>query len=240
MGIPFQVRIPVSLQLKNSLQFEENEEAEAEEPETYENPEKLLDKAHEDAGMIVKEAELEALRIIKDAQVAAEESKKEIFDEAREQGYSDGYKQAVEQYEALVKEAEQTREQARTEYDEALAGMESDAVEMILAIAKKVIGEEMNAKNENILQLVRQAFEKCSNRESILLKVSPDDYDFIQENIDEITSQVTGIGELEIKKDPSLKSGGCIVETPFGSVDAGYETKLRKIEEAFIKALGKR
>jgi flagellar assembly protein FliH len=44
---------------------------------------------------------------------------------------------------------------------------------------------------------------------------------------------VEGIGELNIKKDTSLKTGGCIVETAYGTVDASLQTKFKKIESAF-------
>jgi len=44
-----------------------------------------------------------------------------------------------------------------------------------------------------------------------------------------------GIGQLEIVKDQALKLGALILETPYGSVDAGMDTKLKKIEEAFSR-----
>lgn len=237
MGLPFQIRVPASLQRESVIRDEELDSEVSEAAEEVLTPEMILKKAHEDGVMIVKEAELEALRILKEASAEAENIKKEIIEEARKQGYSDGYDQAVKQYESLVAEAEKLRAQSMEEHDKILAGIEAEAVEIILDIAKKVIGEEISQNSEAILMLVRDACEKCSNRETILLKVSPEDYDIVQEHLEEITQKVTGINKLEVRKDLSLAKGACVVETPFGSVDGGFETKLRKIEEEFMKAL---
>ena len=49
-----------------------------------------------------------------------------------------------------------------------------------------------------------------------------------------------GIGNLDIRKDPSLNAGDVIIETPYGTVNAGVSTKLKKIEDAFIKLIGKK
>jgi len=92
---------------------------------------------------------------------------------------------------------------------------------------------EISTNKEVILSLIKQAFEKCSSKENVVLKVSNEDYEYVCANKDVIMGQVEGIGELDIKKDSSLKAGGCIVETPYGTIDAGMETKFKKIENAF-------
>ena len=89
------------------------------------------------------------------------------------------------------------------------------------------------------MYLVKQAFEKCANRENIVLKAAPEDHEFLVNNKDRLLSMVEGVGELEIKKDTSLKPGGCIVETLYGSMDAGIQIKMKKIEEAFRQVIGK-
>lgn len=87
--------------------------------------------------------------------------------------------------------------------------------------------------------MVRQALEKCSNREDLTIKVSSQDYDFLVENKEKLLSMIDGVGNLDIKRDPALKTGDCLVETSYGNIDAGVQTKIRKIEEAFLKIVGK-
>jgi len=186
-----------------------------------------LEKARKQADEIIRQAELEAAKILEEAK-------------EKQKGFEKGYEEAKSQYEDLIQEAELIRENALKEYQETLQSIEKDALNIILDISRKVIGTEISMNKEKLLEMIAQAFERCSNRENITLKVSSADYDFIIENKDRILSMVEGIGQLEIVKDQALKLGALILETPYGSVDAGMDTKLKKIEEAFFKVLASR
>jgi len=204
--------------------------------ELVDEREAILAKAREESESMLEEARSQALSIIDGAKKEAEEIKCRAEEEARRRGYEAGYNEGKSQYEALIREAEEIKARAEEEYARLLAGIETDAVNMILDIAKKVIGAELKQNKESILHLVRQAFEKCTNKERLVLKVSPEDYDFVNENKDKLLSMLGGAEEIEIKKDSSLCSGGCIVDTPFGSIDASAQTRLAMIEEAFAQA----
>ena len=198
-----------------------------------------LEKAREEAEMVLKEAQYEALRIIEKAEIEANQLRISIEENARLNGYNEGYKEAGMEYENLLKEAESIKEQAKTEHSQVLAGIEQEAIGLILEIAKSVIGKEISFNKENLLYLIKQAFEKCSNKESAVLKVSSEDYEFITDNKTRMFSMVEGIGDVEIKSDSSLRTGACILETPYGMIDAGIHTKLNKVEEAFYQVVGK-
>jgi flagellar assembly protein FliH len=202
------------------------------------NSEEIIKNARIDAELIIQEAQYEANRILENSKIEADENKDKIFSEAREKGYNDGFTEGKQQYEELVSEAEQIRENAKLEYKEILDSIESDAVNLILDIAKNVIGTEISFHKEDILYLVKQAFEKCANKESVLLKAAPEDYDFIIANKNRLLSMIENVGELKIKKDSSLKAGACIIETQYGSIDAGIQTKIKKIEEMFKQMIG--
>lgn len=241
LGIPFQVKTPAvnfeTIKKAESFIPTEMEEELPLDAKTGEEPELLLQKAREEADLIIKEAHYEALRIIEKTEAEAGESKLQIEEQAREAGYMEGVEEARRQYEGLVQEAAATLEQARMEYRAILESVEADAVNVILDIARKVISDELSTGKEHIMSMVRQAFEKCANRDSLVLRVSPQDYEYLDGNRDELLSMVEGIGELELKRDSSLKVGACIVETPYGSIDAGVETRMRKIEEAFRQCI---
>jgi flagellar assembly protein FliH len=103
-------------------------------------------------------------------------------------------------------------------------------------VAQKVISSELTSNKDYIINLVVQALDKCSSRNNIKLKVSPDDFVFLSENKEKLSSLVD-VERIEIKNDLSLKPGACIIETPIGNVDGGVQTKLHKIEDAFREIL---
>lgn len=240
VGVPIQIRRPVNyhnIKKANDLKFDMPKKS-GDKVENQSHDE-LIDKAKEEAATIIKEAELEAVKLIEVAQIEGDKVKLSIENEAREEGFKNGYEEAKKQYESLIEEAECIKNKAEEEYGEILDRVEKDAVNVILDIAKKVIGEQISLNKENILEVLRKGFEKCSNKEDITIKVAPSDHEFVVENREKILSLTEGIGKLDIRKDPSLKAGDCIIETPYGTVDPGVSTKLKKIEDAFSKLMGK-
>ncbi len=238
-GMPFQVRIPVALQ--NSRQQEECQgifvTPDTDEPEITEKPEEIIERAHEEAAMIVKEAEYEARRIMDDAYTEAKEKAAVMEEEAWQKGYSEGIAAAQKECEVTIAQAEEIKAGALMEHDEVLAGIEAEVVNLILDVSKKVIGSEIALNKENMIYLIKQAIEGCSNKNGILLKVAPEDYNFLMANRDKLSAYIDCADEIELKQEMSLKQGACMLETPFGNVDAGVQTKLKKIEEAFRELL---
>ncbi len=240
VGGPVQIRVPVNFQTikmayKTNAKFEdENLEQEVTEIEEA-NYEEIIERAKIQSEDLIKAAESQAQRIIEDAEDEACERIKALEAEARQQGFEKGYEEAKNMYEHLLSEAENIREHAKVEHSEVMAGIERDAIELIMDIARRVIGEEITLNKGHLVNIVGEALGKSSNRDNITVRVSAQDYDYVLDNTDKLLSMAEGIGEIDIKKDAALKPGDCLVETSYGSIDAGVETKLRKIEEAFIK-----
>lgn len=237
MGTPFHVKLPINFQTVQPPEDCEITEEEDLQDVLEENPDDIISKAKEEAEYIIKEAEIEAERLMEQARQEAERVASEVYQDAVKNGYEDGRKEAENQHKDIISEAENTRQQARAEYNEVLAGMEAEAINLILDISRKVIGMEISTNKESLLQLVKAAFDKCSNREKMLLRVSVEDFDNIDQNRQRLLSMIEGLGELEIKADPSIRQGDCIIETAFGTVDAGVDTKLSKIEDEFKMAI---
>lgn len=238
IGNPFRISTPFHFNTVKTAEIIDSNEDEKVCRLSAADAEDIIEQARKEAELIIKEAQYEASRILENAQSELEQIRRAAEDEARRRGYEDGLRESKKQYEDLLREAQLIKESARVEYGKVISGIESDAVELVLDIARRVIGMELSSNRENVLHLVRQALDKCTNREKIILKVSSGDYEYVLENKERLLSMVEGISELEIKRDCSLKTGSCLVETQYGSIDAGAETKLKKIEEAFRQALG--
>jgi flagellar assembly protein FliH len=242
VGIPFLVKSPVTYQppvirvnnFGTKIASEELEETSQVDYKAI--GEEIINKAKIEADYIIKEALLEAKEIITKASVEVQELRDKTLQESEEEGYSTGIARAQEEYEGLLQEAGEIKEQAGVEYKQVLDSLEADAVNTIIAISKKVISKELECK-ENILLLVKEAFEKCSKDHKSVLKLSGQDYDYVNENKDKLMSMLERSEEIEIKKDLSLKEGGCVIDTPFGSIDASADTKFEKIENDFESLL---
>jgi Flagellar biosynthesis/type III secretory pathway protein len=237
VGVPFQIKSPVTYQppvrnINIARDLVQTTEEEQESVDFKALGEEIVSKAKTEADMIIKEALLEAKDIIKNASVDAEQLKQQVCEASSEEGYTQGIAQAKQEYEALIEEAQEIKKQAGVEYKQILDSLEEDAINTIIEIAKKVISKELECK-QNILLLVKDAFEKCSKDRKAVLKLSEQDYEFVSENKNELESMLERSEEIEIRKDLSLKEGGCVIETSYGSIDASASTKFEKIENDF-------
>lgn len=238
VGIPFLIKSPVTyqppvLRVNNIGTKVENSEADVTPKIDYKAMgDEIINKAKTEADYIIKEALLEAKEIVSKASAEVQELRDNTVQEAEEEGYRSGTIKAQSEYECLLQEARDIKQQASMEYNKILEAVEADAVNTILDIAKKVISKELQCK-ENVLLLVQEAFEKCSKDRKAVLKLSEADYDFVNENKEQLMSMLQRSDDVEIKKDLSLEEGGCVIDTDFGSIDASAQTRFEKIEEDF-------
>jgi flagellar assembly protein FliH len=236
-GRPYSVQIPVTVHKLNIEELSEEEEAESEEMSESPDPELLLENARHKCEMMTREAELEADRIIEEARREAEGGAQKITEEAWQKGYAEGIDAAAEQSRDILAQAEEMRLEAQREHEELIAGMEEEMLSLVMDVTRKVVAGELATDKDLIIRLIREALPKCSNKDGAVLRVSPGDAEKLAENREELLSGIEGADSLEIKKDSTLHAGDCIIETQFGSVDAGVNTRLDKIDEAFKEEL---
>lgn len=245
-----QVHIGVPFYVKNT-QIYRNFDGTAAKIEANKNDEAFFDpvaEAEERSERILAEARQEAARIIEDAKCRAEEivasaeaDAERIKDEAEKKGKQDGYKKGLEEAKDefcnILGEIGKIRDQARKEYGLLLDSAEADIIHMVLDIARKVIETEVSVNREYLLEIIKNAILRCTDRDNIILKVSPHDFDFVLESREKLNAMVDGIEEMEIRKEASLARGSCVVETRYGIIDAGINTKMDKIVEEFNRLI---
>lgn len=193
----------------------------------------------DNADALILEARKEAEDIVEQAKIEAEEIKQNAYEEGKQTALEEAYEKCRNTYGDLMNEAENIRISVLVQQQKLMEGIEEQAVEMIMEVASKVIGKEMLENREYIFALVKEAIENCNFSKGLILRVSNEDYCFVLEHKEHIESLVEEIEGLEIKKDSTLRQGGCVVESRYGSVDTSINTKLRLIKEAFNEIMGR-
>ena len=203
-----------------------------------------IESLEEHANNIIEDAKVMYLRIIEEANSEAQKilniAKQEkglIFAHSTENGFAEGhdagFAKGLNQAEALIQQAAELKlnldERSKQMYKEA----EVEIMEMVLDIARKVIGEELKQNSEILISLIKQALDKCAFKDKLVIRVSEQDYDYVNSNRDKIIVLTEGINDLEILCDKALQKGSCIVETPGGEINSGISVQLNEIEKAF-------
>lgn len=229
-GRPYQIKVPVSIH--NLQEIIDDAETEDENTAAASDPEALIENARKKCEKMISDAEAEAAHLLEEARRQAEKEAAEVAEEAWQRGYAEGMEAAAAQNKALLDEAERIRQKAADDYESIMAGMEEDILELAVKIARKAVAGELAANRDVILQLVASALKECSEKNGAVVRVSPSDCGYLNENRERLEAMTEGAGDIEIKSDSAMKPGDCIIETPLGSIDAGAATRLDKIEEA--------
>ncbi|MBM4380254.1 MAG: type III secretion system stator protein SctL [Deltaproteobacteria bacterium] len=182
------------------------------------------------------EARTTATQIVTDAQKKAEqiiaeaEAKRDaMLAEGREAGRQEGLAQLTE---TLVK--------ARLARDAMLAAAEPEAVKLALKIAEKIIGHDVERDPDLLVDLAATAMDHARGAPSVTLRVHPSHAKLLRTRLPRLMEQLGATRTVLIKDDPDVTGGGCILETPHGTVDAQLFTQLKVLEQVLLPDPGKR
>jgi type III secretion protein L len=171
------------------------------------------------ARIILHDAERKAAAMI---DKAAHES--EVL---RQEAYAAGKAQAATEFTEVIAAAYELRETALHE-------VEQDVLKLSIKLAEKIIGREIKSDKQTIADTVATAMRNVRQQERLIIRVNPADFT----NIQEFKAQLSHSGRckfLDFEPDPKIPSGGCIIESEVGTVDARLETQLKILERTLLR-----
>jgi len=200
----------------------------------------------DEAAVIKQQAEIEAEKIINEAKDKAVEIENEVRqslegerkkarDEGREEGRQEGYGEGKTEVERLVQRTQVILERAQDKRGEILSETEKEIVALVLLIARKVIKIISENQRDVIVSNVVQSLRKIKGRGSVIIRVNMADLQLATEHKDEFIKMVEGASSVQIVEDSTVDSGGCIIETDFGEIDARISSQLAELESKILE-----
>lgn len=170
--------------------------------------------------------ELAVPRPAEEQLAAAEASREAELEAARAEGYEEGLAAGRAEVSAAARALGVAA--ARLDQASAAAATEAEpaAVELALRIAEKVLGGELEARPEAVLDVVRGALRRLTEPLPATLLVNPADADLVRDSIEAIAAEHGG--ELSVREDRRVERGGCLVRTAAGEVDAQIRAQLER------------
>ncbi len=199
---------------------------------------KLLQEASQQADMLKQQALAEIEQWWQERRQEADGLFQQTLTEAKQQGFSEGYqdgkKQALEEERENIETSKEVLSAAYREKERIIAEAEPFLVELSMEIAKKVIGDAVNASPETTLDMVRRVLRRSRVHGEITVCVNHRYFDYIQEHRTQLLELLDGQAELSVFPDHTVQEGGCIIRTPLGSVDARIDTQLTEIKQVLL------
>ena len=113
---------------------------------------------------------------------------------------------------------------------------ERELLEVALGVARKVVQQELAARPEIWLTMIRTAVHRAVERGRIVIRVPAALVTFLRERTPELRAALEQVKELEVIEDPALPATGCVIESTFGEVDIGVETQVDAARAALLRA----
>lgn len=107
---------------------------------------------------------------------------------------------------------------------------EQKLTDIATEIARRVITAELQSSREAIFGIVREAIAEVTHSDSARIRLNPWDAQSMSDQKEHIIAAARSIRTLEFVEDPEI-SGGCIIETDGGIIDATIDGKLRQLDE---------
>ncbi|MBQ6776438.1 MAG: hypothetical protein IJP53_08275 [Synergistaceae bacterium] len=177
----------------------------------------------------------------------AQANAKKIADKAREQAITEGQ---VKGYEEGLQKARAEVEQEYLDKFSGLAGViegvgkkldenfaelvklhQPRMIRMWTEMLKRMLFRQVELNPDTIDTVLSELLSRLSDKNQILIYVSPDDMKNLEGELDsKFQEALRGAKRVELKSDPNVQNGSCIVETALGVYDARWKTQMTQVE----------
>lgn len=191
--------------------------------------------AENEAAAIIQKAKDEAAKIIADAQGERDKLKNDAQKEGFDKGHEEGYQNGVDEVNRLIERMHKILEAVMQRRDEILQETESQIVELVILMARKVIKILSENQKNVIMANTLAALKKVRTRGTVTLRVNLEDVKLTTTHVKEFIQHVENVQGITVLEDSSVEKGGCIVETDFGSIDARISSQLTELENKILE-----
>lgn len=171
----------------------------------------LLSKAHEEVDRYREEV--------------AQECEK-LKAQAQQEGFQEGFAQWAKHMAEL--EAEMAKASRATE---------KMIIPVALKAAKKIVGREIELSEKAVVDIVASKLKTIKQSKQVVVHVCPKDFQAIDSHRPDLMKIFEKLESLSIRPNDDVKSGGCIIETEAGIINAQLDKQWEILEQAFKSML---
>ena len=157
-----------------------------------------------------------------------------VLKQASEEGYAAGLHEGRQEYEARIEGLGAMIGSIRGALAEEISGTEDVIVEIAFEAVCKILGEAV-ANRDGAVAIVREILRAAVEREKLLLRVAPADYELVLRHRSQLLPGDDG-RTLDVVSDERVVLGGCLVETTGGTLDGRLETQLQRLVDTLASA----
>ncbi len=193
------------------------------------SPEDIAD-LQAQAEEILSGARSQAQQMLNDAQGQIDQLRSQAMEEGRRAGYEEGMAKAGKESKDLEAQVQAREKELEAEYRKLTDKLEPEMVDTLTRIYEHVFSVNLHDEKNIILHLLSQALSHIESGNDYIIHVSPDDYDMIMDEKDELRENITSPNAtMEIIEDSTMHENECIIETDGGVFDCSVGAELEEL-----------
>ena len=161
----------------------------------------------------------------------------EAYEEGFVQGEKDGFELGEKKALKVIENIENLFNEITDLKSDILKQYEKEILELIFAIAEKVVHHEVKLDDTVVKSAIFDALKLAVEKSKVVFNVNPDDYDYVEKLRPELFNQNKELKSIVVSSNPSVTRGGCFLETPYGNIDATIESMLEKISRCLRESV---
>jgi flagellar assembly protein FliH len=158
----------------------------------------------------------------------------EIERDAFVKGYAQGERAGAEagsrRGEAMLRRLGDTIEELAAFRKQLLQQSERQLVQLALALAKRIVRREMAVDEELFTALAHVAVDRLVDSGQVTIRLNPEDFG----RTAAAQTDRWAAAHVNVVADAAVARGGCLVESPFGFIDANIEAQFQELARALL------
>jgi flagellar biosynthesis/type III secretory pathway protein FliH len=166
---------------------------------------------------------------IQESGSTAEDELDEAFRRGFQEGEAKGLERALRELDPSRQAAENAANQLSTLREDLTSRTQENILALALAVARRVMEQEIQAKPEYVAELVEKAIGHFPLDQKVRVRINPKDLAFLTgDALDQMPGEKVS-REIRWTPDETVSPGGCIVEGPEHVVDGRLDSALERI-----------
>lgn len=182
------------------------------------------------------EAKIEEQALIQLKQVE-EKAYKEAYDLGLIEGAENAFKEKQAVLTERVKHLDDFLVTLETLKQKILADHEAHIMKMIYAVASRIAMREIKTDPSSILPVVEQVIKDTQSDERLTVRISAEDAAFLESVKEKLGRTAESLRRVQLEVTEGIASGGCLLESNYGSIDATVEMRVERAWETLSERL---
>lgn len=177
----------------------------------------------------------ETSRMMTEANVQIAEMRANALEEAKTQGYREGYDQGRAETRAQKEVYLKKQVQLEEEYRQQIETLEPEFIETLTGIYEHIFKVDLSAYHQLVINLLTDAMQKTDSARNYIVHVSKQDYPAVSAAREKILEETGTLStNLEIISDMTLSASQCMIETEDGIYDCSLGTELEELRRKLM------